>query len=71
MAQQPPDGDLFLAGGSKLRPVLRHRRLDVQQTTLHELVRAQCCHAFGGGIHVDERVALPLTCSGEIVVSAP
>ncbi|SLJ69155.1 Uncharacterised protein [Mycobacteroides abscessus subsp. abscessus] len=45
--ENPIDRDRFLAVGGKLRPVPRHRRAVVQQSTIHQTVNDRRGHSLG------------------------
>ena len=53
------DGDLGLAVGAELGPVLGDRRVVVDQSAVGEAVDDRRCHALGGGEHHRPGVGLP------------
>ena len=59
VAQQVAHRDLPLARSRELRPVLRHRLVDVELALLDQAMGADRRHALGRGIDVDDRVLLP------------
>ena len=69
--EQPADRDRLLAEPPEFRPVGRDRRVDVQLTAVREQVSADCRHAFGRRVDVDDRVAFPRPIALGVRVAAP
>lgn len=59
MAQQLTQGDGLFAGGGEFRPVLRHRRVQLELAFGHQLQRGHCGKGLGAGEQVGNGVAVP------------
>jgi hypothetical protein len=59
VVEHHPDGDPVLAALGELRPVPRHRRMQVDDAAGREDVRAQCGGTLGAGPDQHERVLVP------------
>jgi hypothetical protein len=59
VAEQMARGDRLLAVAGELRPVARHRRIDVERTAVDEHMGAQRRHRLRRRKDVDDGVALP------------
>jgi len=59
MPEHVADFDALLPGGRELRPVGRHRRVQVEHTPIGEFQRDERDHRLGRRPDVHDRVALP------------
>lgn len=71
MTQKPTNKYPALSRRGELRPILRDGRIDVQESAIHEMVRAEGRHRLRRRVHIHERVALPFPGPGEVIVAAP
>src|SRR5271170_642155 len=71
MAQQPTHDDALLAGLRELGPVARDRRVQVDTPLVGESVKAGRRDPLGGGIDVDDSVALPRPRALPVGIAAP
>ena len=71
VAHQVPHLHGLLAGLRELRPVLRHRRAEVQLAAVCQQQGGQRRHGLGGGIDVDDGVLLPRLAFGGVAAAGP
>ena len=71
VTEQIFDGDITLAGGGELGPILGDGGLEIELALVGEAMGTEGAEALGGGPYVDERVAIPGLGAGGVGVTTP
>ncbi len=69
--QDPADQDPFLSGLGKLRPIVGHRFVEIEQPAIHQHVGTQSAHALGDGHHANDGVTFPRPGTRAVLVPTP